>query len=90
MVVDLYKLIGKRDVNLTILCDSYSEFLIKNENDMIRMFGSYKGVDGLHLFFKDVVDNLVASIIVRFGWDVRGANQLPNEDGEVGGEWREM
>ena len=53
-MADWYKLIGKRDVNLTI---SYSsEILIKNDSDVIHVFNTHQEVEDIHLFIKDNID----------------------------------
>ena len=60
-MVDLYKLIDKRDVNLTF---SYgSGFLIKNDN-YVHIFSTHQGVEEIYLFVKHNVDNLVPSIVI--------------------------
>lgn len=55
----------KKDVNLTILCDS--EFLIKNDNNVIYMFSIHQGVKEIHFFVEDNINNLISSIVIPFG-----------------------
>ena len=47
MMVDLYTLIHRKDVNHTILY--VSRFLIKNNNDVIGMFSIYQRVKEIYL-----------------------------------------
>ena len=67
-MADLYKLIGKKDVNLTI---SYgSEILIKNESDLIHMFNTHQGAEDIHLFVKKNADNPALTMVIPSQWDV--------------------
>lgn len=86
MVVDLNKLIGKRDMNLTISCGS--EFFIKNDNDVICIFSTYQGVEEIYLFVQDNVNNQVPSIVISFGWDVGEVEVEEQFEGQIGGQVR--
>lgn len=83
MLVDLYILISRINVNLTISYDS--EFLIKNDNDVICIFSIHQRIEVYTYLLKKNVEDPIPFVVI-FSWWYAGKVQVGGQiERQVGG-----